>query len=790
MWIAFIAFAWVLGIAAAAFTGADPAASLAAAGLLGALSFAARPRGSTLLLVALGAIAIFGAGIRYDSTTPPAAPYGIARHNDSGAAVRFRAVVTGEPDERTVSRLYHLQVRQVSVGGGWRREDGGVIMRRPLYPEYARGDLLEIEGELKTPPVLEDFDYREYLLRRGIVSVLQYPRVRLLEKGRPRDLPSLLAQARSRLSTSLTEALPEPQASLAAGILLGTRSRLPADLRDDMNSTGTSHLVAVSGQNVMLVAGLLIAVLTTSVGRRRAAWLALAAIVAYAALVGAQPSVVRAAIMGCLYVMSIALGRQNTAAITLLLAAALMTAVSPQIVHDISFQLSFAAALGLILLAPLLRDRLEAALGARAVRFPLVQPAVELAAVTVAAIVFTIPLTAVNFHRISLVAPVANLFAVPAFLAVAATAAVTAVAGLLPGTAAYTVWLSWPPAAYMAGVVRLFANIPFASIELRGVVVEHAIAYYAVLAAGVWMLARRPLSRPEPAPLAPLAARPLLPAWSLAGLLALSSALLWLAATSPQNGPLTVAFLDVGQGDAILIQGPQGQRVLVDGGPSGEAIAAALGRHLPFHDRRIDLIALTHPQSDHLAGLLTVIDRYKVGGVLAGPAAGDSALQDVWSEALEEAGVPLVSAERGQRIDLRGGATLSVLGPPAEMTAGIDSTNEASLVLRLVLGEVVFLLTGDIGDEGETALIRTGADLRAHVLKVAHHGSRNSTSEAFLRRVDPRIGVISAGRDNQFGHPAPELLRRLRGSIVLRTDESGDVTVSTDGQRIWVRTQR
>jgi len=794
MTLAFLTLAWLLGLAAAAFTGADPAAALAAAGLLAAASFALRPRPTTLALVAAGAGMIALAAWRYESTLPPDPPSGIARFND-GPALHFRAIVDGEPDDRGASRLYRLSVRETLVNDRWQPDSGGILMWAAPFPRYEYGDLLEIEGELATPPRFQDFDYREYLLRRGVGSLITYPDMRLLDRGQGNPVRATLIDVRGHLSASLADALPEPEASLAAGVLLGVRSDLPQDLKDDMNATGTSHLVAVSGQNVALVAGLLIAALAWAIGRRRAAWLALAAIIGYATLVGGQPSVIRAAVMGGLYVVAVALGRQNTAVGALALAGAGMTAFDPQLAHDVSFQLSFAATLGLIAAAPLLRDWLEAALSRwpAAVEFPLTRPTIEMAAVTLAAIAFTLPITAVNFHRVSLVAPLANLFVVPAFILVAATSAITATAGVILSAAGdYLGWLAWPPAAYMVTAVRLFADIPLASIELRGVGAGHAIAWYTLLAAGLWLLSRRPLVRPDrlPAPVM-VAARPLLPASGLALILALSSVLLWLAITAPVSGRLTVTFLDVGQGDAILIEDPAGHRILVDGGPSGEALTSALGRRLPFYDRRIDLLVLTHPQSDHLGGLPAVLDRYGVGSVLASPIGADTAVYWVWREAVGAAALPYVEALRGQWADLGGGARLTVVSPdPSLLAANEGDPNEASVVLRLSMGRVAILLTGDIGTEGEADLIHSGTDLRAAVLKLAHHGSDTSSSPQFVRRVGSVVDIISVGANNRYGHPSPDVLDRLDGGLILRTDRHGDITVSTDGQRLWVKTQR
>ncbi len=791
MALAYLAFAWVLGTAAAAFTDTNAASAVAAAGLLGAASFALRPRAATVLMVLAGIALIGLATWRYDSATTAAAPTGIARYNDDKAKnpVMLRAVVDDEPEVRASSRLYRLEVREVMRGGEWQPQTGGVLMRAPLFPRYEYGDLLEVSGKLETPPVLPDFDYRDYLLRQGITSLINYPQVRLLQHDQGSSIRSALIDARLSLSGALSDVLPEPEAALAGGILFGARTAISRDLRDDMNATGTSHLVAVSGQNVTMVAGLVIALLAWLVGRRPAAWIAFAAVLGYAVLVGAQPSVVRAAIMGSIYVMSIAIGRQHTAWVALLIAAAGMTAYDPPVARDVSFQLSFAATFGLMALAPPLGVWLERAAGA----FPLARPAFELLSVTTAAIAFTLPITAVNFHRISVVAPLANLLAVPAFVAVAITAAIAAAADLLvPSLSSILAWLAWPPAAYMVTAVRFCSDLPLASIELRGVGTAHAVAYYALLLFATWFLWHRPRARPAPpVRVASNLARPLVPAPALAVLLALASAILWLALSAPASGRLTVTFLDIGQGDAILIEAPEGQRILVDGGPSGEAITAALGRNLPFYDRRIDLVVLTHPQADHLGGLPAVLENYNVRAVLADPVHTDSALYDVWTDSLRAAGVPVTPAERGQSIDLQDDAGLSVLNPAAGVTAtDAAALNDTSVVLRLTMGNFSFLLTGDISVQAEAAIVRGGTDLEADVLKVAHHGSLTSTSPLFLRRVRPLLDVISVGADNRFGHPAPEVLRRLRDDTVLRTDLSGDVTVSTDGEHLWVQTQR
>jgi len=227
----------------------------------------------------------------------------------------------------------------------------------------------------------------------------------------------------------------------------------------------------------------------------------------------------------------------------------------------------------------------------------------------------------------------------------------------------------------------------------------------------------------------------------------------------------------------------------VDGGPSGDAITAALGRHLPFWDRHLDLVVLTHPDEDHLAGLVTVLERYDVDRALLPAADEDSPAYRAWREALEREHVPTSEAFAGQWIDLGGGAWLSVLHPPPAPLAGAEE-DDNGLVLKLTLGKASFLLTADLGARGETYLTNRHTDLRATVLKVAHHGSATSSAPAFLAAVEPLTAVVSVGRDNSYGLPSPETLGRLEPRPVFRTDVNGDIEISTDGEKLWIEVER
>jgi competence protein ComEC len=270
--------------------------------------------------------------------------------------------------------------------------------------------------------------------------------------------------------------------------------------------------------------------------------------------------------------------------------------------------------------------------------------------------------------------------------------------------------------------------------------------------------------------------------------LLLAGSLGFLASDAPGPPRLQVTVLNVGQGDAILIETPSGRDVLIDGGP-GRAVLRGLGAELPWRDRSIDLVVLSHPQADHAVGLLDVFHRFDVARVALPHAVEDDALaaRAVRDAAVAE-GAKIQRVGAGTTFDLGDGVRLEALAP----ADGSDlAGNDASVVLRLAWRDVSFLLTGDIEARGERALLRAGVDVRATVLKIAHHGSATSTTSAFLRAVQPSVAVISSGEGNRYGHPDAGVVERVSAlSRVYNTAIAGTVRFSTDGARLWVDTDR
>ena len=263
------------------------------------------------------------------------------------------------------------------------------------------------------------------------------------------------------------------------------------------------------------------------------------------------------------------------------------------------------------------------------------------------------------------------------------------------------------------------------------------------------------------------------------------------SASATLDDKLHVYFLDVGQGDAILIRTPSHQNILTDGGPSPEQLNLNLGKHLPFWKHDIDLITSTQPHSDHLAGLVDVVRRYNVKQVIAPDVDYDSSAYNEWRKLLETSDIECKTACAGQRMNLDNSIYIEILNPPLN---GFESTSSDidnnGVVLRLVYDEISFLFTTDIRQEAEQRLLDCGYILKSNVLKVAHHGSDTSSCAKFLNAVNPDLAIISVGRDNKFGHPHAEVVERLSNSKVLRTDEHGTIELITNGKRLWLNTKR
>ncbi|MDB5225702.1 MAG: internalization-like protein competence protein ComEC/Rec2, competence protein ComEC protein [Candidatus Adlerbacteria bacterium] len=252
------------------------------------------------------------------------------------------------------------------------------------------------------------------------------------------------------------------------------------------------------------------------------------------------------------------------------------------------------------------------------------------------------------------------------------------------------------------------------------------------------------------------------------------------------RGVLTFAMLDIGQGDALFIEGPTGLQMLIDAGPNTGAVLSALARVMPLGDRTLDAVIETHPDADHMGGFIDVLDRYQVGSYISPDISKTNTVIEAVKKELAQQDIPVYTARRGMVIDLGGGAELDILYPDMDVSGYGEKTNDGSIVARLVYGETEVLLTGDAAFDTENHLLAVAStSLASDLLKVGHHGSKTSTGSAFIEAIHPELALISVGAKNSYGHPTKEALERLRaaGVPVMRTDVQGTIVCRSDGRQ-------
>jgi competence protein ComEC len=409
----------------------------------------------------------------------------------------------------------------------------------------------------------------------------------------------------------------------------------------------------------------------------------------------------------------------------------------------------------------------------------------EVLVATSAAQIMTLPVLWAHFGEISPLALLANALVLPVQPLILLPGVLIALLGVpLPALARALGYLLWLPLHWSISVAQWISTIPWATVALPRMSPVGAWLCYALLAFVTLLLpiGGRRSSRVSSANSRSLAL--------MAGSVCVVG-LLWAAVFTLPDGRLHVYALDVGQGDALLLRTPQGHVILVDGGPDPVLLATRIGEALPFWERDIDLLLVTHDDSDHIGGLAPLLQRYRVARVLrAGePASGEVSL--ALQDSLAAAGLSPQRVGRGTEITL-GECMLSVLHPGPRVVHNAPADNDASMVIRVQQGRFAMLLTGDIGETTEGTLLASDLPLEAIALKVSHHGSPSSSTMSFLEAVTPQLAVISVGQDNRYGHPDAAVIQRLHdaGALVLRTDQQGTIEIATDGERVWVRTAR
>jgi competence protein ComEC len=669
-----------------------------------------------------------------------------------GGELHTRAVLLEQPRP---GRFAASALARLSGGAGRGERVVLRIGRWAKAPPVPTGAIVDARGRLQR---LRPFDDYQHI--RGAHAVLLVRR--MSDTGERRGgVTGALDAVRTRAEAALERGIQPPQASLLRGMVLGQDERLATETRQEFRATGLSHILAASGQNVILLAALAMPLLgLLGVGLRARLAVVLLLIAAYVPLAGGGASIQRAGVMGAAGVIAMLAGRPASRWYALGLAAAVTLALNPRATGDVGWQLSFVAVVSILVLGTRLARRLE--------RRGLPRIVAEAAALTIAATAGTTPIIALQFGQLSLVSVPANLLAAAAVAPVMWLGMLSAAIGQVwLGAAGALNAINALPLAFIGWVAHTGARLPHASIAVH-LSPFVALGAYAALAA---VVASRRARRPTVA----------------AAVVAACAAGLWVAAGS--NGSKagtvaepTVSFLDVGQGDATLAQDGT-HAILVDAGPADGPVLARLD-HAGV--RRLDVLVVTHDQADHEGGAPAVLRRYPVGLVVDGAAGAPTPAHRAVVAAATRAGARLVAPDAGEEVKA-GRLELDVLWPHAEPYAdhaGQDP-NQRAIVSRLTVGGVRVLLPADAESDVTAPLELSPVD----ILKVAHHGSADPGLGPLLARLRPQVAVIEVGRHNSYGHPTPQALAALRVvPRVFRTDRDGTVrlVVAPTGARIRV----
>ena len=673
-----------------------------------------------------------------------------------GTAERALVAVTGPARRSQFDIRVPAQMRR--FGKDEIREP--VLLRLPPGRSPPQGAILEVIGEIRSPRGAKNgFDERTWLRRHGVHVVVRADRWRIV--GRRGGLSGLADRLRARLSAGMAPGLHGERRAVIAGIVLGEDEGLSDELRANFRASGLYHLLAVSGQNVALIAGgAIMLVYLVGLSRFVGQIVALAAIGGYVLAVGWQPSVVRAGVAGALASLAWLASRPSDRWYFLLLGAALLLAWSPYSLLDAGFQLSFAAVAAIFLVVPRLQQTLCG--------YPVPHSLAEVVAVSGACGLATAPILLTQFGVVPLYSIPANGLAAPVVAPLLGIALVTAMtAPVAPPLAALLAWVNGWLAAYLALCARVVGGLPYAAVSARAAVAIGAVA----LGAGYLVMR---LGRQRKRAYVAIA---------LAGALIAGGWRLHSSSTLPPPTGLRITFLDVGQGDGALIQVPGGA-VLVDEGPPEANMDSQL-KHLGVTS--LSLVVLTHPQRDHVGGAADVLKELRVGAVLDPAIPSDSPDERAARAAARAHHVRIVVARAGEAFGI-GALRLRVLWPDGPGTPGDDPNNHA-VVLVASYGQTDALFTADAESDVTGRLQLPPVE----ILKVAHHGSADAGLGEELKELRPRIAVISVGAGNDYGHPTPSTLATLNavpGLAVYRTDLNGRVVVESDGRRISVRTSR
>jgi competence protein ComEC len=702
-----------------------------------------------------------------------------SRFNEyNGKLIYIQGTLDSEPDIRDTKINYIIEVESVTLNGTTHNQSGKILLST-LKSETGGilqyGSKIRFQCQLNLPSGRRNpggFDYNKYLAKSGIsaTAFTKSYNIEILEATSGNILKRVGLSLRHSIVNVIDRSLPKEQAGLLNGMLIGYTDGLSEDVQNAFSDSGLSHIMAVSGANVaFIIIPLIFLFKKLRFNQKASNIFIMFVLLLFVFITGFSPAVLRAVLMGELMLVGRLIRRETDIFSSIALAAIILLVSNPFNLFDIGFQLSFAATLSLVLFYNNLKRMLSCKF------IPVV--IVDVLAATLAAQIGTIPITAFYFNKISLISFVSNIFVVSVVEIITILGCIMAILGHLSITLSQFIgYINYNFLSFVLFVTKTSSRVPFAVLK---VVTPSFLAITTFYAASIFMLWYKPLVNLK------------LKKRYYAVALCTIVILMLLGNFWPRN--LEIAFIDVGEGDSTLIRTSSGKTVLIDGGGGSKTDASSNAGEstvipflLDYGVSRIDVVIATHGHDDHIKGLVPIIKDIDVG-ILVVPDISEMKELEPLMDLAHKKNISVKKCDIGESIELDKETKLNVLHPYKGLEIDKSSLNNGSLVLKLVYKNTSVLFTGDIQKEIEDQLIKEKADLAADVIKIAHHGSAYSTTIDFIQLVKPSAAIISVGRNN-FGHPSPDILQRLKGKgiQIFRTDESGGVILSTNGEKIEI----
>ncbi len=737
--------------------------------LLG-LIFWKRSQGMALLIL----IAIFFAGWFYHSLElHKINSVMVSCDSFEGNEVIFRGKIKRSVPAKKGQRIT-LSPTIIYNGKNESIREAGVFIYTKSDTTFTGGDTLSGRGLFSSIRGKRNpgfFDFKSFYAKQGIFGNIYEKEIYELLPGKRGRLIALIENTRYWIRDCFTKYLGE-SSGLITALILGDKSQVAPDVKRHFVDTGVIHVLAVSGLHV----GYVLVILLGMVKIFRIPWgwnklIVFFGLLFFAALTGGKPSVIRAVIMAGLYLFASFANRPANLWNIIALAGFILLCYQPGYITDLGFLFSFSAVISIVLFYNLFQKILPENLRVNTIRSTLLKWIWGLFLVSLSAQIGTLPLTASYFHRIPLISLVANVLIVPLVGGLVAVGFSLLFLGWIPGVGYLIGQAGWGLTHIIQGLAYLFSSFPFAYMEISGVTLRGILIYFLGVTAFFLILQRGYRAKAI-----------------ISFLFAINMALWPKALKMPT---LDVIFMDVGQGDATLIKFPDNKTMLIDAGQRnfredyGKDVVLPVLSH--FGVNQLTWVVMSHPHSDHIGGLVSVIKTIPVDTVWDTHIDYGSWTYQHLKKRFSENGSTIKHVQKGEVYALDNGAVIQIIAPDTAFVKETSIINNSSIVMKLSYGETEILFTGDLEEEGDSFLLTLSNHLDSDVLKVAHHGSITSSTTPVIEAVSPEIAIVSVGKNNKFRHPSNVVLDRFmtRNIKIHRTDKSGALWIKSDGKTYW-----